>query len=305
VAILFKREFKMSFEGVHTPLVTPFKADGEIDHDLLGKHAANLAGRVSGLGVGGTTGEYYALSFDERVRTFNTVAEAAGGKTYLTAGINATTTKEVIRLGQEAKRAGLSALLVAAPYYVQPTQEELLDHLLKVDDSLDMPVMLYNFPARTGTEIGDGVLEKLLERPNFIAMKESTGDISRLHHLATHFRDKLVLSCGMDDQALEFFVWGAKSWVGGASNFLPEAHTALFDACVKRGDFDTGRKLMAQLLPVLELLERGGKFIQYVRYGCELAGMPVGVARAPLSTLTEEERSTFAKLVQPMLRNAQ
>jgi 4-hydroxy-tetrahydrodipicolinate synthase len=295
----------MSFNGVHTPLVTPFKADGEIDHDLLGKHAANLAGRVSGLGVGGTTGEYYALSFDERVQTFNTVAEAAGGKTYLTAGINATTTKEVIRLGQEAKRAGLSALLVATPYYVQPTQEELLNHLQKVDDSLDMPIMLYNFPARTGTEISDGVLEKLLERPNFIAMKESTGDISRLHHLATHFRDKLLLSCGMDDQALEFFVWGAKSWVGAASNFLPEAHTALFDACVKRGDFDKGRKLMAQLLPVLELLERSGKFIQYVRYGCELAGTPVGVARAPLGTLTEEERSTFAKLVQPMLRSAQ
>ena len=78
----------MSFEGVHTPLVTPFKADGEIDHTLLGKHAANLAGRVSGLGIGGTTGEYYALSFDERVQTFNTVAEAAGGKTWLTAGMS-------------------------------------------------------------------------------------------------------------------------------------------------------------------------------------------------------------------------
>lgn len=295
----------MSFEGVHTPLVTPFKADGEIDHVLLGKHAANLAGRVSGLGIGGTTGEYYALSFDERVETFNTVAEAAGGKSYLTAGINATTTKEVIRLGQEAKRAGLNALLLAAPYYAQPTQEELLAHLLKVDDALDMPVMLYNFPARTGTAIGDDVLSKLLERANFIAMKESTGDISHLHHLATHFKDRLVLSCGMDDQALEFFVWGAKSWVGGASNFLPEAHTALFDACVKQGDFTTGRQLMAQLLPVLELLERSGKFIQYVRYGCELAGTPAGVARAPLGTLDEEERSAFAQLVRPLLRNAQ
>ncbi|CAN7299720.1 dihydrodipicolinate synthase family protein [Paraburkholderia hospita] len=295
----------MSFEGVHTPLVTPFKADGEIDHTLLGKHAANLAGRVSGLGIGGTTGEYYALSFDERVQTFNTVAEAAGGKTWLTAGINATTTKEVIRLGEEAKRAGLNALLLAAPYYAQPTQDELLSHLLKVDDSLDMPVMLYDFPARTGTDISDDVLSKLLERPNFIAMKESTGDISHLHHLATHFKERLVLSCGMDDQALEFFVWGAKSWVGGASNFLPEAHTALFDACVKQGDFATGRKLMAQLLPVLELLERSGKFIQYVRYGCELAGTPVGVARAPLGTLDENERSGFAKLVRPLLPNAQ
>lgn len=294
----------MSFEGVHTPLVTPFKADGEIDHALLGKHAENLAGRVSGLGIGGTTGEYYALSFDERVETFHTVADAAGGKTYLTAGINATTTKEVIRLGQEAKRAGLQALLVAAPYYAQPTQDELLAHLLKVDDALDMPIMLYNFPARTGTEIGDGVLERVLERPNFMAMKESTGDISHLHHLATHFKDRLVLSCGMDDQALEFFAWGAKSWVGGASNFLPEAHTQLFDACVNQGDFVLGRKLMAQLLPVLELLERSGKFIQYVRYGCELAAVPVGVARAPLGGLTGDERNAFTKLVKPMLDNA-
>ncbi|OJA74184.1 dihydrodipicolinate synthase family protein [Burkholderia ubonensis] len=295
----------MSFEGVHTPLVTPFQADGEIDHELLGRHAADLAGRVSGLGIGGTTGEYYALSFDERVRTFNTVAEAAGSKTFLTAGINATTTNEVIRLGQEAKRAGLSALLVAAPYYAQPTQDELLAHLLKVDDALDMPIMLYNFPARTGTAIGDGVLAAVLERPNFVAMKESTGDIGHLHHLATHFRDKLVLSCGMDDQALEFFVWGAKSWVAGASNFLPEAHTALYDACVKRGDFETGRRLMAQLLPVLELLERSGKFIQYVRCGCELAGMPVGAARAPLGTLSDDERRAFAQLVKPLFRHAQ
>lgn len=298
-------KLQMNFHGVHTPLVTPFKADGEIDHELLARHAADLSSRVSGLSVGGTTGEYYALSFDERVRTFDTVAAAVGGKLPLTAGINATTTKEVIRLGQQAKRAGLPAVLLATPYYAQPTQDELLHHLLKVDDSLDMPVMLYNFPARTGTEISDGVLEALLARPNFIAMKESTGDISRLHHLATHFGDRLVLSCGMDDQALEFFVWGAKSWVAGASNFLPEAHMELLRVCAEQHDFETGRRLMAQLLPVLELLERGGKFIQYVRYGCELAGKPVGVARAPLGALTEDERRAFAEVVKPLIRNVQ
>jgi 4-hydroxy-tetrahydrodipicolinate synthase len=107
----------------------------------------------------------------------------------------------------------------------------------------------------------------------------------------------------MDDQALEFFVWGAQSWVAGAANFLPEVHVELLEACAKRGDFATGRKLMTQLLPVLELLERSGKFIQYVRYGCELAGKPVGNARAPLGTLTDDERRDFAKLVQPLLRN--
>jgi 4-hydroxy-tetrahydrodipicolinate synthase len=285
-------------------LVTPFKADGEIDHALLGEHARDLAGRgLSGLGVGGTTGEYYALSFDERVRTFNTVADAAGGKTYLTAGINATTTREVLLLGQEAKNAGIPALLVAAPYYVQPTQDELLQHLLAIDDTLDMPIMLYNFPARTGTDISDRVLEELLARPNFIAMKESTGDIAHLHHLATHFERKLVLSCGMDDQAIEFFVWGARSWVAGAANFLPEIHVELLEICVQKSDFVAARALMKQLLPVLELLERSGKFIQYVRYGCELAGRAVGDARKPLGVLSEDERRGFAKLVQPLLRN--
>ncbi|MDR5740706.1 MULTISPECIES: dihydrodipicolinate synthase family protein [unclassified Caballeronia] len=294
----------VSFEGVHAPLVTPFTADGEIDHALLARHAKGLVGRLSGLGVGGTTGEYYALTLDERVKTYHTVVDAVGGKTVLSAGINATTTKDVIHLGLAAKQAGMSALLMATPYYAQPTQEELLSHFLKVDDAVDLPVMLYNFPARTGTEISDAVLEKLLERPNFQAMKESTGDIGHLHHLATHFKDRLVLSCGMDDQALEFFAWGAKSWVGAAANFIPESHVELLEACTQ-GDFVKGRQLMGALLPVLELLERSGKFIQYVRYGCELAGLPVGNARAPLGTLTDEERKAFASVVQPLLRNAQ
>ncbi|SAL62573.1 dihydrodipicolinate synthetase [Caballeronia choica] len=291
----------VSFEGVHAPLVTPFTADGEIDHVLLAKHATGLVGRLSGLGVGGTTGEYYALTLEERVKTFETVTEAVGGKTVLSAGINATTTKDVIHLGLAAKQAGMSALLVAAPYYAQPTQEELLAHFLKVDDAVDLPIMLYNFPARTGTDISDTVLEKLLERPNFRAMKESTGDIGHLHHLATHFGERLVLSCGMDDQAMEFFAWGSKSWVGAAANFIPESHVELLETCMS-GDFAKGRKLMAGLLPVLELLERSGKFIQYVRYGCELAGVPVGNARAPLGTLTDEERKGFASVVEPLLR---
>lgn len=294
----------MSFEGVHAPLVTPFTADGEIDHSLLARHASGLVGRLTGLGVGGTTGEYYALTLEEREKTFDTVTGAVGGKTVLTAGINATTTRDVIRLGLAAKRSGMNALLVATPYYTQPTQEELLAHFLKVDDAVDLPIMLYNFPARTGTPISDDVLAAVLERPNFQAMKESTGDVGHLHHLATHFRDRLVLSCGMDDQALEFFAWGAKSWVGAAANFIPETHVALLETCGK-GDFVKGRQLMAELLPVLELLERSGKFIQYVRYGCELAGVPVGVARTPLGTLTDDEKSAFAAIVRPLLRRAQ
>ncbi|MCB6182089.1 dihydrodipicolinate synthase family protein [Leeia sp. TBRC 13508] len=293
----------MNFHGVHVPLVTPFLADGEIDHAKLASHAQNLSGRgLSGLGVGGTTGEYYALSFDERLKTFDTVAAAVGGKIDLIAGINATTTTEVIRLGKAAKSAGFNSVLVAAPYYAQPTQDELLAHLQKVDDAVDLPIMLYNFPARTGTEISDAVLETMLERKNVVAMKESTGDISHLHHLMMHYSDRFTVSCGMDDQALEFFAWGGKSWFGGAGNFLPELHVEMLDTCVNKGDFTAGRALMRKLLPVLELLEQGGKFIQYVRYGCELAGLEVGLAREPLGALTEAEKESLKAVVLPLLK---
>ncbi|WP_287124758.1 4-hydroxy-tetrahydrodipicolinate synthase [Chromohalobacter sp.] len=284
----------MNFDGIWTPVVTPFTQDGSVDLDVMEKIIDALIGhQVNGLIIGGTTAEYYALSKDERKQALTFAAEHAGGRIPIVAGINATTTEECLELGRHAKSIDYDAILVPAPYYCQPTQDELLEHVRCVDDALDMPVMLYNFPDRTGVPMSLEFIEALRDRPNIQAIKESTGSIERMHVLANEFKDQIQLSCGMDDQVLEFFTWGARSWVGGASNFLAPEHVALYQACVVEQDFVTGREIATRLLSILNLLEQGGKFCQYIKYGCELAGFPVGPARRPLLPLNDEEKANF------------
>lgn len=293
----------MNFDGIWTPVVTPFSEDGAINFNSLERVVDTLIEQgVHGLIIGGTTGEYYALTKEERKEVLSFVAEHAKGRVPIMAGINATTTDYSLELGQYAKSIGYDAILIAAPYYAQPSQDELLVHVCRIDDALDMPIMLYNFPDRTGIPMSFEFIDGLRDRPNFQAIKESTGSIERMHALANDYRGQLQLSCGMDDQILEFFVWGARSWVGGASNFLAPEHVALYQACVVEQDFVAGRKIAQRLLPMLNLLEQGGKFCQYIKYGCELAGLPVGPARAPLLSLSEDEKATFKRKYEELVK---
>lgn len=292
----------MNFDGLWTPIVTPFDADSAVDVAALGPVLDNLVKhQISGIIVGGTTGEYYALSNAERKHLLQVVAEKNAGRLPLMAGINATTTDESIDLGRHAKGLGYGSILVAAPYYCQPTQDELLSHTLAIDDALNLPAMLYNFPARTGTEMGFDFINALRSRPNFQSIKESTGSVERMHRLINEHADQLQVSCGMDDQVLEFFAWGARSWTAGASNFAPAQHVALYKACVVDQDMIKGRALAARFLPMLNLLEQGGKFCQYVKYGCELAGTPVGHTRRPLLPLTAAEKEQFKRVFDKLM----
>lgn len=293
----------MNFDGLWTPIATPFGSDGNVDVAALEPLLDNLVKHeVSGVIVGGTTGEYYALSNAERKSLLQVVATLNNGRLPLMAGINATTTEESLDLGHYAKDIGYGSILVAAPYYCQPTQDELLAHTLAIDDALNLPAMLYNFPARTGTDMSFEFINALRSRPNFQAIKESTGSVERMHRLINEHADQLQVSCGMDDQVLEFFAWGARSWTAGASNFAPAQHVALYKACVVDQDMIAGRALAARFLPMLNLLEQGGKFCQYVKYGCELAGTPVGVTRRPLLPLTQAEKDKFKGVYEHLMQ---
>lgn len=287
----------MKFDGIWTPVVTPLHDDGSINYDQIGTVVDHLiTAGVHGLIIGGTTGEYYAFSHDDRLALFDAYIKANDKRLPLVAGINAATTEQALAFGEHAKRVGYDALLVATPFYSQPAQDELVTHVEQIDDALDMPIMLYNFPDRTGTPMSREFIDAIKQRPNVQSIKESTGSIERLHMLANEYHQDIQLCCGMDDQALEYFAWGVTSWVAGASNFLPKQHLALYEACVEKKDFVEGRRVMQELMPMLQLLEQGGKFCQYIKYGCELAGMPVGPAHSPLRALNEKEKSDFKKV---------
>jgi len=284
----------MQFEGIYVPVITPFQADYGIDEKAYATTIDHLIDQgVHGLVIGGTTGENYALTAAERVHQFQVAPQCIKGRVPWIAGVNDIRTEDVCAFSQAANKAGAAALLLAVPPYSVPNQKELALHALKVDRAANMPIMLYNYPGRSGTSFGHEFLERVARSANFRAIKESSGDINRIHMLAREF-PHLQLSCGADDQALEFFVWGARSWVCAAGNFLAPECVALYERCVKQGDFLTGRRIMKAMLPLMTVLERGGKFVQCVKYGCELDGLPAGATvRLPLRPMKKELKRTL------------
>ena len=167
-----------------------------------------------------------------------------------------------------------------------------------VDRAADLPIMLYNYPARMGVSMGDAFFAAIADVKNIVAIKESSGDMVRVHRLARDY-PRLGLSCGWDDQALEFFAWGARSWVCAASNFVPAEHIALYEACVVEKNFDEGRRIMSAMLPLLDFLE-GGKFVQSIKAGCALTGLQAGGVRAPLQPLDETEIESLGSIVRTL-----
>ena len=290
----------MQFEGIYTPVITPFHNDGSIDEQGFAQVIEFLidAG-THGIVVAGTTGEYYAQTAEERTHLMQYAHQVINGRLPMMVGVGAIRTEDSIELAQIARQTGADALLVNSPPYVLPTETENAAHALAIDKAADLPIMLYNYPGRTGVGMGEDYLNQVSASRNFCAIKESSGDINRLHLLANDFPN-IQLSCGADDQALEFFVWGARSWVCAGGNFAPEAHIALYEACVVRQDFITGRKIMAAMLPLMSVLEQGGKFGQCIKHATALRGLPAGPPRNPLAPLNESEQTALAEVIQKM-----
>ncbi len=292
----------MRFEGIYTPIVTPHRDDHSIDRDRFAEVAEHLiAAGVHGIVLAGTTGEYYAQSADERIALMTLSKDVIKGRLPLIVGTGAMRTEDSIAYAEAAKAAGADAIMIASPPYAAPTGRENALHALAIDRAANLPVLLYNYPGRTGAEMDEDYLDRVGRSPNFCAIKESSGDVNRLHLLARDY-PHIQLGCGMDDQALEFFAWGARSWICAGSNFAPEAHIALYKACAVEGNFDKGRRIMSAMLPLLRVLEQGGKFVQCIKHGLSLRGLPAGPPRRPLQPLNKEERRSLAETVDVMDR---
>ena len=290
----------MNFEGIYTPVITPFREDYSIDYERLAEIIDFLidAG-VHGLICAGTTGEYYAQSMDERMEMMKFMQKHIAGRCSYIVGTGAFRTEESIEYAQAAVAIGADALLVATPPYSLPTERENALHALAIDRVANLPIMLYNYPGRMGSMMGEEYLDRVGRSPNFCAIKESSGDPNRVHLLARQY-PHIQMCCGMDDQALEFFAWGARSWVCAGSNFAPEIHIALYQACAVEGDFDKGRRIMSAMLPLMAVLEQGGKFVQCVKHGMSARNLPAGPPRRPMQPLNKEDKRSLEQVIRVM-----
>jgi len=290
----------MQFEGIYTPLVTPYHDDYSLNAAALADTVELLIGAgVHGIIVAGTTGEYYAQTTEERVEMMSRVKGLIAGRVPMIVGTGAMRTEDSVAYAVAAKAAGADALLVATPPYTYPTGREIALHALAIDRAANMPVMLYNYPGRMSVNMDEDCLDRLGRSPNFCAIKESSGDPNRLHMLARDY-PHIALSCGMDDQALEFFAWGARSWVCAGSNFAPEAHIALYRACAVEGDFVRGRAIMSAMLPLMRVLEQGGAFVQCIKHGLSTRGIYAGPPRKPMQPLNKDARRELEEVIRTM-----
>jgi len=289
---------KDRFEGIFAALVTPLTADDQLDLDALAAHVEFLVSRgVHGLAPLGSTGEYYALTPYEREAVVRTTVEAAAGRVPVVVGTNAGSTRDVIELSRQAEQLGAAGLLLAPPYYSLPAVDELCEHFREVAAAVNIPIMLYNYPGRTGVDMTPEVIERLAGLEPVRYVKESSGQVGRISQVRVRCAERITVFCGCDTAALESFVLGAAGWVSGVVNFLAEECVQLFELAVRRQDYVQARDLYYRLLPLLTMAEESGHYTQVCKAGCALSGRDVGPPRAPLRPLCPEKTAQLEALL--------
>jgi 4-hydroxy-tetrahydrodipicolinate synthase len=282
----------MRFPGIIPAVTTPFDATGAIDFAALeGNVAALLDAGVHGVVATGTMGEAGSLSASERREVVGAVVRAADGRVPVIAGVSAGTPAAAIALGADAAQAGAGALMLLPPLGYRGDAREIEVHYRAVAEASALPVMAYNNPDASGSDLSPALLAHLYgEIDGLVAVKECSGDARRIAALLNAAPGLEVL-VGGDDWALEGFCAGATGWVSGVADVAPGECVALYDAC-RAGELDTARAIYARLLP-LARFDMTPKLVQYFKAAMDEVGLAGGPCRPPRLELTGDERAAL------------
>jgi 1-pyrroline-4-hydroxy-2-carboxylate deaminase len=285
--------------GVHVALTTPFDAmTGDIDLAALETHAAwLLENGISGLVPNGSLGEYESMDRDERRAVVETVARVTNGRGKLIVGVSAPNWRIAGDHARHAADVGADAVMLLPPTNHASTRAELLDHYRSVAQH-GVPVVVYNNPFSTRTDLTPEIIAELGELDGITAVKEFSGDVRRIAEIAERSPHLQVL-CGADDLALESAVMGATGWIGGFTGALPRETIRLFELG-RLGDVAAALPLYRSLLPLLRW-DSSPRFVEAIKYAIDLLGLSAGGApRPPRRILDELDR----ELVTRQLQNA-
>jgi 4-hydroxy-tetrahydrodipicolinate synthase len=217
------------FRGVLPALVTPFR-DGEVDEDAFVQLVERqIDGGVHGLVPVGTTGETATLNHEEHRRVVELCVATAAGRVPVIAGAGSNSTEEAIELVRHAKTVGADAALVVTPYYNRPSQQGLYAHYAAINDAVELPVIIYNVPSRTGVDISNETLAKLAKLPNMVGIKDATGDLARASIQRLTCGEDWVLLSGDDPTALGYMAHGGHGCISVTANVAPEQCSAFFN----------------------------------------------------------------------------
>lgn len=282
----------MNLNGILVPIVTPFDANNQLNEAALERLVeCFIEAGVGGIVACGTTGEYYALNAQERRRVLEIVARTGRGRTTLIAGVNSMSPAEAISRIREAEELGYEALMLSPTPYSLPGQNEVVAYFKEVAAATELPIVMYNFPARIGIQIELESVYELAKVKNIVGIKESSGNFSRVVAMVNANLPDFQVVCGCDDQAADFLFWGVRSWISGGANVFPAEQVQMLKAA-EQEDWDTVRRMMAAMLPAIAAME-SGNYNQKAKLGCVRHGIDVGSVRLPLLPVDAQERDDF------------
>jgi len=290
------------YRGVFAVTCTPFDGKGDVDELALRKHIRYLIDTcgVHSIISNGSTGEFAFMTEAERTRVMEITLDEVNQKVPVIIGAAACSTRETIQNAQRAKDAGADGVMVVSPYYGSLSQEELYQHFATLAQSVSIPIIVYNNPGTSKSDILPATVARLAEFDNIVAIKESSGEMQRVSEIMRRCGDKIEVLCGCDTLVLEMFQMGIEGWIAAPANLIGELCVELFDLAVKQKDFNRAKELYYKILPLTSLFESSGKYVQLAKAGLMMRGMSIGEPRKPLllpdSQLQEELRAILDSL---------
>ena len=294
----------MKIEGTIVAMITPFTTDDGVDEEGMRENINYLIDRgVEGVLAAGTTGESATITHDEQRKMMDILVDEVAGRVKSIAGAGSNSSKESLSLVKYAEKAGADAALVITPYYNKPQPHGLFEHYKMLTDSTDIPIIVYNVPSRTGTDIDVETIGKVSQLENIIGIKEANPDLDKVSQIVKKMeqlgnRDDFNIISGNDNLTLPMISMGAKGVISVVANVDPERMGQMVRYALQ-GDYDKAQKLHYELYDLMKVL-----FIETnpvpAKESLNMMGRPAGHVRMPLGTLKEENKAQLRKVLQDL-----
>jgi 4-hydroxy-tetrahydrodipicolinate synthase len=285
-------------KGIVVAMITPFNDDESVNKEGLCTLVRFLIERgVHGLFPAGSQGEFFALTADERRRVLDITLEAAAGKVFVLAHVGAITTREAIALARHAEAAGADAVSAITPFFIKPSQDELYRHYMELASAVNLPVLAYNNPGRTGVNLQPATAARIArDAANFAGIKDSSGDVAQFAEYIRLCPPGFQAFMGKDSLIFAGLAHGAAGAVSASANVVPELVVSVYDAVSAR-DFIRGRELQRLLVP-LRLAFDLGTFPAVIKEAMQMIGLPAGPVRRPVEPLGDEARIRLRDILE-------
>lgn len=288
------------FKGAGVAIVTPMKANGEVNYDKLSEIIEDqIAGQTDAIIICGTTGESSTLTHEEHVEVIRYCIEKVAKRVPVIAGTGSNCTETAVYLSQEAEKAGADGVLLVTPYYNKATQKGLIAHYTKIANAISIPVILYNVPSRTGCNLLPETVAELVKNvDNIVGIKEASGNISQIAKLMHLTDGKIELYSGNDDQVVPILALGGIGVISVVSNVAPKY---MHDMVVKflDGDIVGSTKMQLDAIPLCNALFCEVNPIP-VKAALNLQGKEVGSLRAPLTEMEPQNQEVLKNVMKDM-----